>query len=389
MSKYTRRFAILQGFYWIAACLVYSFAERFLTAYGFSVQQVGLVLASANGAALLLQPLMADLADRPKGPSLKSELMLGGALSVILALVLCFPQKFPIVIAVVFGSLSAVTLTVQPLCNAVGMAYVDRGAPIDYSLGRGIASAVFAVFCYLMGFLAEWRTDALLWVYAAANVGLLVIALVFAPGKQPRIREIEVSSAAVLLKKHPYLLWFLPGTVLVFAVHNFINAYMLSIVETVGAGTHEMAVGIALAAVLEIPAMAGFTFLQKRFKITSLMIFSFFAFLVKHLLMLLPLYFGAGVWAIYLSQGVQMLGYAIFIPAAAFFLNGRMDDGDKVKGQMLVTESQTLGCILGQLIGGFAIASIGLPASMLIGCALTAVGVGMLILSVRAANKTA
>lgn len=389
MSRYTCRFALLQGFYWVAACLVYSFAERFLTAHGFSVEQVGLVLATANGAALLLQPLMADLADRPNGVSLKAELLGGAAFALILALGLCFPTQYPVWIAVLFGALAAVTLTVQPLCNAVGMAYVDQGVPVDYSLGRGVASAIFAVCCYGMGYLAEWRTDALLWVYAAANVGLAITALLFAPQKRSGVKAIEVSTAAELLKKHPYLKWLLPGTVLLFAVHNFINAYMLSIVSAIGRGTHEMSVGIALAAAVEIPSMAGFSLLQKRFRMPSLLRFASCAFLVKHLIMLLPLFCGAGVWAVYLSQGVQMFGYAIFIPAASFFLNDRMDAGDKVKGQMLVTESQTLGCILGQLVGGFAIARIGLPVTMLIGCGLTAIGVLLLMQSLRNANQNA
>ena len=386
MSRYTRRFALLQGFYWIAACFVYAFAERFLTAHGFTVPQVGLVLALSNGAALLLQPLFADLADRPNGLSLRTELCCLGALSVFAALLLCFPANVPALVAVLFGALSAITLTVQPLCNAVGMAYANSGKTIDYSLGRGIASAVFAVFCYGMGLLAQWRTDALLWVYMAANGGIVLTALLFAPKKSSVRSRAEVSGAAALLLKHPFLKWFLPATVLIFAVHNFINAYMLSIVSAIGCGVHEMSVGIALAAVAEIPTMAGFSLLQKRFKMNRLLLFSFFAFLIKHLLMLLPLYFGAGVWAIYLSQAVQMLGYAIFIPGASLFLNDCMDAGDKVKGQMLLTESQTLGCIFGQLVGGFSIAALGLPATMLIGCALTAAGVLLLWVSLRKAT---
>ena len=57
MNRFTVKFAFLQGFYWVSSCFVYAFAERFLTAYGFGVQQVGFVMASANAAALLLQPL--------------------------------------------------------------------------------------------------------------------------------------------------------------------------------------------------------------------------------------------------------------------------------------------------------------------------------------------
>ena len=127
--------------------------------------------------------------------------------------------------------------------------------------------------------------------------------------------------------------------------------------------------------------------MQKPFRLKTLLFFSAAAFLFKHLLLLLPLYGGAGVWAVYASQSVQLLGYAIFIPASSFFLNERMDAGDKVKGQMLLTESQTLGCILGQLLGGFSIASIAVGPTLLIGGALTAVGTALMGLALWEKKK--
>ena len=387
MSRYTRNFSILQGCYWIAACFLYAFAERFLLARGFTVQEVGIVLAVSNGAALLLQPLLAALADRPNGLSLRAELSTGAGLAAALSLLLCFPGQTAALVAVLFGSLAALTVAIQPLANAVGLAYLDRGERINYSLARGIASALFGGYCYAAGFLAEWNSDALLWCFAASSLGLMVSALAFAPKKEPSAQPKEDGGAWTLFLKHRSLWLLLPATVLIFTVHNFINAYMLSIVSAIGGGTHEMSVAIALAAILEIPTMAGFSLLQKRFRLKTLLFFSAAAFLFKHLLLLLPLYGGAGVWAVYASQSVQLLGYAIFIPASSFFLNERMDAGDKVKGQMLLTESQTLGCILGQLLGGFSIASIAVGPTLLIGGALTAVGTALMGLALWEKKK--
>lgn len=385
MSRITWKFAVLQGLYWIGACVVCSFAERLLTAYGCSVQQVGLIMAGANGAALLLQPLLADLADRTDGPSLKSEILGAMALSIVLALFQLFPAARLLTTALLFGAMSAVTLSIQPMLNAVGFAYVDRGDAIDYSLARGIASAVFAAFCFLAGYLAEWRLESLLWAYMLANFGILCLSIVFAPGKTRKAKaRVPHTGTVALLKKHPYLLYFLFGTVLTFATHNFLNAYMLSIVKTIGKGTHEMSAAIALAAVLEIPTMAGFSRLMKRFRLESMLLASSVGFTVKHLLLLLPLCFGAGIWSVYLSQAVQLLGFALFIPAASFFLNARMDAADKVKGQMLLTEAQTVGSILGQLVGGFGIARIGIAATMGVGCVLSLIGLALFWLCVRA-----
>lgn len=382
MSRYTRTYAFLQGFYWISACFVYTFAERFLTAYGFSVQHVGIVLASANAASLLLQPLLADLADREHGPSLRSLLLMCLAAAIIFAGVLLFPGKALVLVAVMFACLSTITLAIQPMLNAVGLYYVDRGEPINYSLARGIASAAFALYTFAAGHLAEWRTDSLLWCYIAANIGLLFVCLSFAPKKTvSTVETVPASGTVALLKKHPYLLPFLGGIILTYAMHNYLNAFMLSIVETIGFGTVEMSVAIALAALFEIPSMAGFPLLEKRFRLESLLLFSFSAFAVKHLLILIPLLIGGGIFWIYLSQAIQLFGYAIFILASSFWLNRQMEDHDKVKGQMLITEAMTVGCIIGQMGGGFLIDRLGVPSATLIGNAFSILGLILLYVS--------
>ena len=120
-----------------------------------------------------------------------------------------------------------------------------------------------------------------------------------------------------------------------------------------------------------------------------MLIFSFCMFLVKHLLMLLPLYAGAGIWSVYLSQALQMFGYAVFIPASSYFINGRMAETDKVKGQMLLTEAITVSCIFGQLVGGYSIQRIGVPATMLTGCGLSVLGLVLLTLGIRKSRTPA
>lgn len=384
MNRRTVSFTILQGFYWITACVIYTFSERFLTAYGFSVSQVGIVTAAANIFSLLLQPFFAELADRKNGLSLKAGICLLMSLSVLFAVIVFAGSSFHVVIAVFFCSLSTVTLTVQPMVNSVGFHYIDRGEPLDYSLARGIASGVFAVFCYLAGYLAERNVDSLLWAYILGSAGIFVTALAFAPDRTQRIAETALPSDTIaLVRRNAYLLFFLPGMVLVFIPHNFINTYMLSIVGVIGRGTHEMSTAIALAAIVEIPTMCGFSLIHRRFRLNTLLLFSALAFLIKHLLLLLPLFLSLGVWSVYLSQCLQMFGYALFIPASSFFINERMEDADMVKGQMLLTEAITLSCILGQFLGGYGISRIGVPRSMLIGCGLSVLGFLLILIGIR------
>ena len=382
MSRYTRIFSLLQSFYWVSACFVYTFAERFLLAYGFSVHQIGMVLASANLASLFLQPLLAELADRENGPSLRSLLFMCLSAAIVFAGILLFPQRSLVLMAVMFACLSTITLAVQPMLNAVGLAYVDRGEPINYSLARGIASAAFALYTYLAGYLAEWRTDALLWCYIAASLGLLLVSLSFAPKKTASSVDVApVSGTIALLKSHPYLIPFLLGIILTFSMHNYLNAYMLSIVEVIGGGTIEMSIAIALAALFEIPSMAGFSLLERKFRLEPLLLISFSAFVIKHLMLLIPLLIGGGIFWVYLSQCMQLFGYAIFILASSFWVNRQMEEHNKVKGQMLVTEAITVGCIIGQMGGGFLIDHAGVPAATVTGTFFSVAGLVLLSVS--------
>ena len=57
-------YACIQGTYWMLYGILSSFASVFLLSRGYSNSEIGVILAAANVAAVVLQPLAADLADR-------------------------------------------------------------------------------------------------------------------------------------------------------------------------------------------------------------------------------------------------------------------------------------------------------------------------------------
>ena len=57
-------YACIQGTYWMLYGILSSFASVFLLSRGYSNSEIGVILATANVAAVVLQPLAADLADR-------------------------------------------------------------------------------------------------------------------------------------------------------------------------------------------------------------------------------------------------------------------------------------------------------------------------------------
>ena len=60
----TVRYTLQQMAYWAAAAGILSFASAFLLEKGFTTAQVGTLLASGNILSCIVQPILADRADR-------------------------------------------------------------------------------------------------------------------------------------------------------------------------------------------------------------------------------------------------------------------------------------------------------------------------------------
>ena len=252
MKRRTLLFSVLQSLYWIGACLVYSYAERFLNAFGFETDAVGGIVAIAYGFAMVLQPVLAAAADRERTVTLRTAIAFGALLSCGIAAPLLFGGNALAVVAVLFGALSSVTLAIQPLVNAVGFHYANRGEAIDFSLARGAGSVAYALASLLLGALAAHGSTWMLVPYVAANAGLFLLALRFAPHRTGGVPKTDGASLFGVIRRYPAFLLFCLGNFVLFIPHNFLNAYLASITGVTGGN---MSVMLAVAALVEFPAI--------------------------------------------------------------------------------------------------------------------------------------
>jgi len=376
----TFKLSVLFGFYWMTSCMVYSYAERFLLYYGFRTDEIGVVLAAAYLLGMLLQPLLSQAADREKRVTLKSGICVSAAACIVLAILTLFSARVLPLVAVLFGAMTCVTLTMQPLINAVGFHYINRGEPLDYSFARGVGSVAYALASLLLGALASLHVDFLLWVYLAANAAMLLVALWFAPHRTDRIVAAPVENPLSTVRKYPRLLLFCAGMLVLNVPHMFINSYLASITAVTGG---EMSVMIAIAALVEFPAMTAYSHLRKRFGDKPLLLFSASIYLVKTGLLLLAAVTPVGPWVTYVSFALQMLCYAIFTPASLYYANGAVAKEDQVKGQTFLTETGLLSGMISMLLGGLSLSHFGVGTSLLLCEALVLVGVLLIFFAVR------
>ena len=364
----------------MGACMVYSYAERMLLSRGLQTGTIGLILASSYLLAIFLQPALAAAADRERHVTLRLGIAVCAALSAAFAAAAVFGMRVLAVFAVLLGALSGVTLAVQPLVNAVGFHYINRGQDLDYSFARGAASVAYALASLLFGWIAKSNVEAMLWVYLAVNAAIFLLALWFAPHRSG-VGEIRSGSSLFsIIRRYPRLVLFCVGYFVLNVPHMFINSYLASITSVTGG---DMSVMIALAAVVEFPAMMAYSHVRRRIPDRVLLVASASVFLLKTGLLLLAATTSVGVWTVYASFALQMLCYAIFVPASSYYANDIADTADQVKGQMLLTESGLLSGMVSLLFGGLSIEHFGVPFSLLLCEGLTAIGVVLGALGVR------
>ncbi|MBO4473693.1 MAG: MFS transporter [Clostridiales bacterium] len=381
--KWTLRYTLLNSTYFVAFCTIHACAAVYLLANGFTNTEVGILLAVANILSAILQPFVAGIIDKP-GPLTNRRFILFSVL-VILAgssILLLVPEN-KWVIFPVFALIYMIQFVYQPVMTALCFEYQKAGCRIFYGLARGLGSASFAVTAALIGGLVEKQgVTVLLYVNIASMV---LSALLIYTFKKPE-RKIAAGSAASrtdppaatahnnirdFAKTYPAFMVFLIGTICFYFAHNMINDFMIQIIRNLGGGETELGYANFLQAILELPVMALIALVLKKISSRTLLTFSGAAFFVKILILL----FASNMAMMYLSQSVQLFAYAVFIPAAAYYVSETMGELDQVKGQAYVTSAITIGGVFSNLISGVILDKFGIRPMLLTGTIVCAVGV--------------
>lgn len=381
---WTLRYTLLNAAYFVAFCTIHAYAAVYLLANGFSNTEVGILLAVANIVSAIFQPVIAGVIDRP-GPLTNRWFILISvatifAGSMILWLIPCGKAAIFIIYAVIY----MIQFAYQPVMTALCFEYQKAGCDIYYGLARGLGSASFAVTAAIIGGVVERNGETvLLYVNIVTMLisALLIITFVLPNEKgsstdTPVIKDeagagVIHNSLSSFAHAYPAFMVFLIGTICFFFAHNMINDFMIQIIRNLGGGETELGYANFLQAILELPVMALIGFILKKISADNLLIISGFAFFVK----ILILVFTVNMAMMYLSQSFQLFAYAVFIPAAAYYVNSTMNKYDQVKGQAYVTSAITIGGVFSNLISGMILDHAGIRVMLITGTVVCAVGV--------------
>ena len=368
----------LQSLFWMTYCMVVGFSVTYLLSCGYTNSEAGYILASANICALILQPFFADLADRSKKINAMTIFLVSIEIIFVCSIGLFFIGVRSHILTLIYVVMITLANAVIAFLTSIQFLMDTSKSKINFGLCRAGGSLCFAILSALMGIMIE-RIGMKSIPLALFIITLLIIGLcIFITrhsinGNIKAVLTLEKkrsSSLFVFFKENLRFMILSIAMLFIYYAHAFITNFTISIVRNVGGDNREMGYLIAFMALMELPGMIGFKEISRRFKVSSLLLFSMIMFSIKAIIVWLS----PSLMTLTFGFALQVVSFAIYIPASVQYANIIIDEKDTVKAQMMFNLMQAGGAVFSSIIGGWLIDFSGISHALLVGAILSCIG---------------
>jgi len=368
----------LQSLFWMTYCRVVGFSVTYLLSCGYSNSEAGYILASANICALVLQPFFADLADRSKKINAMTIFLISISIIFVCSIGLFFISVRSVILTLIYVVMITLANAVIAFLTSVQFLMDPSKTKINFGLCRAGGSLCFAILSAAMGILIE--RIGMESIPTALFIITLLIILLCVYITRHRIHTTldttnslahkKSSSLFIFFKENPKFMILSIAMLFIYYAHAFITNFTISIVRNVGGDHREMGYLIAFMALMELPGMIGFKEISRRFKVSSLLLFSMFMFSVKAII----IWLSPSLMTLTFGFALQVVSFALYIPASVQYANIVIDEKDTVKAQMMFNLMQAGGAVFSSIIGGWLIDFSGISHALLVGAILSCIG---------------
>ena len=368
----------LQSLFWMTYCMVVGFSVTYLLSCGYSNSEAGYILASANICALILQPFFADLADRSKKINAMTIFLVSIEIIFVCSIGLFFIGVRSLILTLIYVVMITLANAVISFLTSIQFLMDTSKSKINFGLCRAGGSLCFAILSALMGITVERigmkSIPLALFIIALLIIGLCIFITRHSINSNIKavltLEKKRSSSLFVFFKENPRFMILSIAMLFIYYAHAFITNFTISIVRNVGGDNREMGYLIAFMALMELPGMIGFKEISRRFKVSSLLLFSMIMFSIKAIIVWLS----PSLMTLTFGFALQVVSFAIYIPASVQYANIIIDEKDTVKAQMMFNLMQTGGAVFSSIIGGWLIDFSGISHALLIGAILSCIG---------------
>ena len=368
----------LQSLFWMTYCMVVGFSVTYLLSCRYSNSEAGYILASANICALVLQPFFADLADRSKKINAMTIFLISISIIFVCSIGLFFISVRSVILTLIYVLMITLANAVIAFLTSVQFLMDPSKTKINFGLCRAGGSLFFAILSAAMGILIERIGMKSIPTALFIITFLIIILCIYITRHRIHttyestndLTNQKSSTLLVFFKENPKFMLLSIAMLFIYYAHAFITNFTISIVRNVGGDHREMGYLIAFMALMELPGMIGFKKISQRFKVSSLLLFSMMMFSAKAIIVWLS----PSLMTLTFGFALQVVSFALYIPASVQYANIMIDEKDTVKAQMMFNLMQTGGAVFSSIIGGWLIDFSGISHALLVGAILSCIG---------------
>lgn len=386
----TVKYALINATFMFLVCATSSYGYNFLSQSGFADGATGIIITLTSIITLVGQTIAGSFIDKYEKLTEKKFITFAMILTAIFgALMALLPEGSIFLAVIVVLSFTFATIS-MPSFNAMAFIYEKDGQKINYGVGRGIGSCAYAIGSSVVGTLwADFGKGIFpWWVVGFAVLSVVLVQIMPNPsvaaekaGEQKEVSTSNLSYVA-FFGKYKQMILVVVSMILMLFCHMLINTFIAKVLANIMGTTEvESVQGTALfiAAMCELPTMFLFSKLVEKFGIHKLMIFGSICYSLKHVLTWLC----GSVMMFYAVMVIQMVSYAIIIPAGVYFADEVVDAQDRNKGQAIMAATSTIGGLLASFIGGQLYQYLSVSNVVLIGAIASIIGTACMMIGIQ------
>lgn len=361
---------LLEGVYFISFCTLYAYTVTILLEYGYTEVQCGYITMLQYVMMTIAGPVYGRMIDRGLSPKKLFIILAAGGIIVTPLLPICFAKGFSLTM-ISFGIISALDFCGATVIDTWINQMTLRDETIDYGMIRSAGSIFYATTAIVSGYLiVPLGINFLFWLHMGSLAVAILLAVTFAdPNKLPLLEpdrfagedapdETFAQSIGTMMKNRPFVIFLICGTMYYFATRA-VNGFMQVIINYIGGDASTYGVSVFLYCVGEFLLMRLASRLLRRGMKLPVLFITATAGLGLRILLLGVLKTMTGVMLTQILLSVGFASYLRFNIDYVASLFPRQYAGRAILISVAVT--QGLGSIIGNLAGGYLLASVGVP----------------------------
>lgn len=361
---------LLEGVYFISFCTLYAYTVTILLEYGYTEVQCGYITMLQYLMMTIAGPVYGRMIDRGLSPKKLFIILAAGGIIVTPLLPVCFAKGFSLTM-ISFGIISALDFCGATVIDTWINQMTLRDETIDYGMIRSAGSIFYATTAIVSGYLiVPLGINFLFWLHMGSLAVAILLAVTFAdPNKLPFLEpdrfagedapdETFMQSMKTMTANRPFVIFLICGTMYYFATRA-VNGFMQVIINYIGGDASTYGVSVFLYCVGEFLLMRLASRLLRRGMKLPVLFITATAGLGLRILLLGVLKTMTGVMLTQILLSVGFASYLRFNIDYVASLFPRQYAGRAILISVAVT--QGLGSIIGNLAGGYLLASVGVP----------------------------